>query len=70
MLKGFKVIKSKDNYLTTILTWNKNEEEDVFEFSMRDTILTNLRTGNSIESSSPEVLFEVDPDGRFVSCVL
>jgi hypothetical protein len=66
VLRGFKVIKSKDNYLTTILSWNKNEEEDVFEFTMKDTLITNLRSGNSIGTNSPEVNFEVDPDGRFV----
>jgi len=66
LMKGFKMLKSKDNYQTTILSWTKNEEEDVLEFTMKDTAITNLRTGNSIELSTPEIQFQVDPDGRFV----
>lgn len=66
LVKGFKMLKSKDNYQTTLLSWSKNEEEDVLEFTLKDTFLTNLRTGNSSPLTTPEVHFQVDPDGRFV----
>jgi hypothetical protein len=71
IMKGFKMLKSKDNYQTTMLSWVKNDEEDVLEFTLKDTTMTNLRTGNSVGVSTPEIQFQVDPDGRFVRlCII
>jgi len=65
-IKGFRTVKSKDQYITSLLSWYKDEEEDIFEFSLKDYLATNLRTGNNIEISTPEIFFQVDTDGKFL----
>jgi hypothetical protein len=57
VMKGFKTLKSKDNYQTTMLSWKKNEDEDVFEFTMKDIMLTTLRTGVDTPLNGPEINF-------------
>jgi len=65
-LKGFRTIKSKDSYLTSRLTWEKDEEEDLYEFSIKDEAATELRSGNSTLLNTPQINFQVDRDGKFI----
>lgn len=67
-IRGFRTLKPKEHYLTSFLSWKKNQE-DFFEFSIKDTSYTDLRTGNSHEVFTPEILFDVEYDGKFVLIV-
>jgi len=65
-IKGFRTVKSKDQYITSLLSWYKDEDEDLYEFSLKDFLCTNLRSGNNIDLNTPEIYFQVDTDGKFV----
>ena len=68
-LRGFRTIKSKDSYLTSLLSWYKDEDEDLYEFSIKDEAATELRSGNSTLLNTPQINFQVDRDGKFVNFV-
>ncbi len=65
-IKGFRTVKSKDQYITSLLSWFKDEDEDLYEFSLKDFLCTNLRSGNHLDLNTPEIYFQVDTDGKFV----
>ncbi|KAM3140298.1 hypothetical protein pb186bvf_007654 [Paramecium bursaria] len=64
--KKLTVLRSYDTYVNSQIKWIKNEQNNVYEFKLRDIDVFNLTTGDVTQLGFNEVEYMVDQNGTFV----
>jgi len=68
-LKGFRVLRNSENMNSSILSWNRVEEEKYYSFDLKDINTFNLKTGQVQQNKKMNqgLKFGVDFNGNYVT---